>query len=67
MAKNEKPTAGIPDINQAVTSLKNLEERKSLIALLRKAGLADSILQQEQGIQLNLKLIDNSYLKILNP
>ena len=50
MATNEKPAAGIPDINQAVTSLKNPEDRQSLIALLTKAGLADSLEQQEQGI-----------------
>ena len=41
MATNEEP-----DINQAVTRIKNSEDRKSLLAILAKAGLADLITQQ---------------------
>ena len=49
MATKENPAAGIPDINQAVTSLE-VEDRQSLMALLKKAGLANLIVPQQQGI-----------------
>ena len=50
MSTNENPAAGIPDINRAVTSLENAEDRQSLIALLKKAGIANLIVPEQQGI-----------------